>query len=138
LKLKWFISICLITVALATVIGCQSAPPDEAKSEDIARSFLKNSPTFNFDGISGSIKLVMTNGIGNDEWVLTYEFENAHPGYGDRSGFGPIPGKTTRHTAEIVVVRGKVVPSYIDGKWDMKRQAYLDIEDQYQSREPAR
>ncbi len=123
----------LLTVVLAGIAGCRGVP-DGTKNQEVALNFLKNSPTYKFDGIGGSfyeIKLIETKAIENVDCVFTYEFSCAHPGYGDRSGFSHYyKVKITRHTATIIVTNGEVRSAFIDEVWDMQRQAYAPVESQ--------
>jgi len=124
---KWLIAISFLAVVLVVITGCQGVP-DEAKSQEIALSFLESRPTYKLDGVA-NIKLVETKALGNNEWAFTYEFACLHPGYGDRSGFPLYPtGKLTKHTARIPVIKGEVRSAYIDEVWDMQRQAYFPAE----------
>ena len=85
--------------------------------EDVALEFIAGSPTFKWDGVEDSLKVVETVKLGEDEWVVKIEFVCTHSGYGDRTGKVVLP-VLTQHTAEVKVVKGIVVEAVIDGVWD--------------------
>lgn len=95
-------------------------------SRQIAADFLRSSPTFGFDGIENTPKLVWSEA---DEkayrWEFHYEFESRHAGYGDRTGL-MLAQVLTSHKAQIVVEQGEVVHAVLDGKWDMLRQKIIE------------
>lgn len=94
----------------------------EEESQQIALDFLKKSPTFTFNGIENSIKLVRVEPAFCPHcWGFVYEFRCAHPGYGDRSG-QILAQVITDHEAMIGVSMGEVDGGTIDGKWDMIHQ----------------
>lgn len=93
----------------------------EKESEEIARDFVRNSPTFQFDGIQNSLKLLDSKAESEARWIFVYKFQCRHAGYGDRSG-KMLAQVITDHKAEIIVEEGKVVHATLDGKWDMLKQ----------------
>ena len=100
-------------------------PPTEEESLKIAEEFVRNSPTFAFDGIEDSIKSV--GGFGPDPcspgYSFRFEFDSRHPGYGDRMGQA-LAQVITHHIAEIYISfdGGEVTFAIMDGKWDMLNQ----------------
>ncbi|MBA7712975.1 hypothetical protein ES703_121969 [subsurface metagenome] len=129
------ISLALAAIALLGIWGCKSLPPDdgenqgiapsEEESQEIAIEYLLNCPTFKFDGIEDSVRLVATNTLrGPNSWEFIYEFECLHAGYGNRSG-QYVAEVITPHTARIIVVRGEVTSAIMDEKWDMMKQMML-------------
>ncbi len=117
---------------LLMAVGCANPSNQEPKvvsqedSQKIAVNFLRSSPTFTFDGIEDTLKLVW---IGAEEtpyrWEFHYEFQSRQAGYGDRSGL-ILAQVITDHKAQIVVEQGEVVHAVLDGKWDMIRQKMLE------------
>jgi len=107
----------------------QGQVPKEVSKEDsqkIAIDFLRNSPTFRFDGIENTLKLVWNQaGEKAYRWEFRYQFQSRHAGYGDRTGL-ILAQVITDHKAEIVVEHGEVVYAVLDGKWDMLRQKMLE------------
>lgn len=110
----------------------------EEWSRDLAEEFVRNSPTFAFDGIAESLELTATavftkkiisaNAPAEDEirgWEFTFRFESRHAGYGDRTG-QMLSQVITPHEAVITVEQGKVISAIMDGKWDILRQSMLD------------
>ena len=89
--------IATVLILAVPAAGCTDAvatPPTTATQvpyQQTAEEFIRNSSTFRFDGIPGSIKF--TNIVGSAEgsspaadWEFTIEFQTGHPGHGDRSG----------------------------------------------------
>ena len=94
----------------------------QEQSQKIAEEFLRNSPTFKFDGVEDTLKLVNT--AVREKlycWEFDYEFKCRHAGYGDRSG-KILAQVITLHRAMIVVQRGEVIHAMLDGRWDMLDQ----------------
>lgn len=91
-----------------------------------AREFIKNSPTFTFDGIQESLELVETlyPDIEN-AWQFVFRFESAHAGYGDRTG-QMLAEVITPHEAIITVEQGEIRNAVMDGKWSMVNQRMLN------------
>lgn len=98
----------------------------EAESREIAENYVRNSPTFKFDGIEDSLRLVATNPLRCPScWEFVYQFQCAHAGYGDRTG-KVLAQVITPHTASIVVQEGRVVSATMDGRWDMIKQSMIE------------
>ena len=94
----------------------------EEESLKIAEEFLKNSPTFQFDGIEGSIKHVDTlEAFCPYCWGFVFEFTCSNGGYGDRTDMA-VDTVITPHEAVISISQGQVDGGTIDGVWDMVKQ----------------
>lgn len=92
------------------------------ESQEIAMAFLRNSPTFRFDGMEATLRLASSEaGEKPNTWVFHYEFQSRQAGYGDRTGL-MLAQVITDHRAQIVVEQGKIVSAVLDGKWDELRQ----------------
>lgn len=98
----------------------------EEWGRDLAEEFVRNSPTFAFDGIEDTLKLEETlyPDIEN-AWQFVFQFESRHAGYGDRTG-QMLSQVITPHEAVITVEQGKVISAIMDGKWDILRQSMPD------------
>ena len=94
-------------------------------AQKIVVDFLRNSPTFRFDGMEDTLKLVRS-GAGEKpySWEFHYEFQSRHAGYGDRTGL-ILAQVITDHEAQIVVEQGEVVYAILDGRWDELRQRII-------------
>ena len=104
---------------------CQMLIATEEESLEIAEEFLKNSPTFQFDGIEGSIKHVDTlEAFCPYCWGFVFEFTCSYGGYGDRTNMA-VDTVITPHKAVISVSQGKVDGGTIDGIWDMVKQQMI-------------
>ncbi|MBN2335935.1 hypothetical protein JXL21_10295 [Candidatus Bathyarchaeota archaeon] len=93
------------------------------EAEEIAIVFLRNSPTFSFDGVPGSIR-VLDVAVAESypvQYFISVVFECSHAGYGDRTG-QVLAQVITPHTIKIVVSSGEVRSAVIDGKWDELNQ----------------
>lgn len=95
----------------------------EEESLEIALEYLRNSPTFRFDGIEDTLKHVKTYPLDKPHsWEFIFTFESRHAGYGDRTG-QVLAQVITPHTAHIIVQEGKVVSATLDDRWDIMNQS---------------
>ncbi|UCB43202.1 MAG: META domain-containing protein [Dehalococcoidales bacterium] len=100
----------------------------EAWSRDIAEEFVKNSPTFTYDGIEETLELTDTLTARCPFcWAFTFEFDSRHAGYGTREG-ETLAQVITPHEAVIIINKGEVVSAIMDREWDMLRQAFVTLE----------
>lgn len=122
----------LISVNLFWILGLSHAWAAEEStflnrssqwgSQWVAVSFIRQSPTFAFDGIADSLKRTdITQDAGDNGWTVIYEFQCSNSGYGDKTARTP-DAVATRHTATIQVEQYKVVRADLDGQWDMINQ----------------
>ena len=92
------------------------------ESQRIAEEFVKNSPTFIFDGIEDTLRLTETLTARCPYcWVFVFVFDCSSAGYGDRTG-QVLAQVITHHEASIAVEQLTVTSAVMDGKWDMIRQ----------------
>lgn len=96
---------------------------DRDNATKVAITFLKNAPTFKFDGISNSMNVVETRILESYpiQYVVAITFESRHSGYGDRTGQF-LAQVITEHAAEVKVVDSMVVSAILDGRWDELNQ----------------
>ena len=75
-------------------------------SEGIALEWLRNAPTFSFDGIEGSMKVdeIVIAESYPVQYFITISFDCSHPGYGDRID-QVLAQVITSHKAVVVVSR---------------------------------
>ena len=98
----------------------------EEEARQIAENFVKNSPTFVFDGIDSTLIFVETLHPGEEDlWQFDFRFESTHAGYGDRTG-QMLAEVITKHEAVVTVENGKVKTAVMDEKWDMINQKMID------------
>ncbi len=91
----------------------------------MAQDFVRNSPTFVFDGIVATLGAPETIGAsGESTWTFSVPFQSAQAGYGDRTG-EVLAQVITPHVAIITIVNGNVVSAIIDEQWDMLKQAMV-------------
>jgi len=93
------------------------------ENQQIAEAFVKNSPTFVFDGIEETLELTETYPptVTLSGWQFVFKFDSRHAGYGDRTG-QVLAQVITPHQAVIVVEQGEVTHAIIDEKWDTINQ----------------
>jgi len=98
----------------------------EEGSRKLAEEFVRNSPTFTFDGREDTLRLVETlyPDIEN-AWQFVFQLESSHAGYGDRTGQMLLP-VITPHEAVVTVEKGEVISALMDGKWDIMNQKMLN------------
>ena len=99
-------------------------PPTEEESREVARNFLINAPTYKFDGMPETLKLVSSRKLDSASWEFVFEFTSSHSGYGDRTG-KVVLQVLTPHTARLQVVNKKVTAAVLDDKWDEFNQKEL-------------
>jgi len=98
----------------------------QEESRQIAEDFIKNSPTFRFDGIGDTFKFVNTVTLRTPfAWQFTFEFQSSHAGYGDRTE-QMVTQVITPHTTVITVIMGRIIEATIDNKWDELEQTFLE------------
>lgn len=128
---KWIIltaAAVLVLVAVALVSGQSCTTYTQKQSEDLAKDFLEKSPTFIFDGVPETLKLLSTEKPDDATWKFTYEFQCRHGGYGDRSD-EVVTQAITPHQAVITVERNEVSYAIMDGRWNMLTQSIIISED---------
>jgi len=92
------------------------------ESQRIAEEFVKNSPTFIFDGIEDTLRLTETLTARCPYcWVFIFEFDSSQAGYGDRTGQA-LAEVITPHRAAIAVEQLVITSAVMDDKWDMIKQ----------------
>ena len=85
---------------------------------DIAKGFLLSCPTFRFDGIPNSMKVINVTTLRSPwTWAVQLSFSCAHSGYGNRVG-QILLQVITPHVMRVVVQEGKVTSAVIDETWD--------------------
>jgi len=94
-----------------------------AEEEEIALEWLRNAPTFSFDGVEDSMIIVdsIIQESYPEQYIITIDFECKHAGYGDRTG-EILAQVITEHTAIITIVTREVQGAVIDGAWDELNQ----------------
>jgi len=99
----------------------------QSQSQVIAETFVKESPTFAFDGIAESLKLTDTMVLRCPScWQFIFNFESRQAGYGDRAG-QMLAQVITPHTATVTVNQGTVTSADLDGRWDMLKQEMIPL-----------
>lgn len=119
----------ILTVILPGVTIYALMEKDIPKSKDpgtLAENYLVKAPTYNFDGIPGSIIITGVHKARTPvpTWLVTSSFRCEHPGYGDRTG-KELEHAVTGHSAYLIVQEGEVVSALIDGEWDELNQEYV-------------
>lgn len=98
----------------------------EENSRIIAEEFVRNSPTYEFDGIEDSLTLVETLYPAHEtKWQFVFTFQSRHAGYGDRSD-EIVAEVISDHEAIITVENGEVSTAIMDEAWDMIDQEFVE------------
>jgi len=98
----------------------------EEESQKLAEKFLRNSPTFTYDGIEDTLTLVDTLRARCPYcWTFIFEFDSRHSGYGDRTGQARAE-VITHHRAVIAVELLEITSAVMDDRWDMLRREMID------------
>ena len=98
----------------------------ETWSRNIAEEFVRNSPTFTYDGIEETLVLTGTMLLRCPYcWAFSFEFDSRHAGYGCREGEA-LAQVITHHETVISIDKGEVVSAVMDGKWDMLQQEAIE------------
>jgi hypothetical protein len=132
-------SIIVLTIVFAlalTAMSLNAARPlgDELSEADaaveLALEFVRQSPTFLFDRMSGTVKVVDTIIMESYpvQYVVIIEFDSRHAGFGDRTGQA-LAQVITPHRAGVKVVDGEVVVAILDDIWDMVNQEEMEVFD---------
>ena len=108
------------------VLTGEPSPSMEASNEAsqrIAEGFLRSSPTFFFDGIEKSVRLVDTIAPQSmpDYRIFFFTFDSGQAGYGDRTG-QVLAEVITPHKVAITVDQGQIKVALIDRTWDILTQ----------------
>lgn len=97
----------------------------QEESRQTAEEFVKNSPTFVYDGMEDTMELIDTRqGDSATSWIFTFTFDSSHAGYGDRTGM-VLAQVITPHEAVITVEDGEVTRAMLDDVWDMMTQEMM-------------
>lgn len=98
--------------------------------QDIALKYIKDGPTFSFNGITTTLKVtdVIINKSNPSQYTVMVGFQCLHGGYGDRTD-QIITQAITPHTAVVTVVDGKVISAVIDGAWNEATQRPVTNDD---------
>lgn len=95
----------------------------EQQAINIAKDFIIHAPTFKFDGMNETLRVIDTKIRESfpEQYVTTLTFDSRFAGYGNRTG-QVLAQVITPHTAVVTVVNNTVTSAIIDGKWDELRQ----------------
>ncbi|MGD9780448.1 hypothetical protein [Methanomethylovorans sp.] len=98
-----------------------------AEAETIAEEWIKNAPTYKYDGSELTLVNSVVMGSFPEQYSMTYSFISGHAGYGNRSG-QMTAEVITDHTVNIKMFQGLVTSAIIDGVWDEMNQQMLQNE----------
>ena len=119
-----------VIVSSIILYGCEYKIQREYTLEDskeIAELFVRNSPTYAYDG--SKIRMLHSAELRCDNClVFVFEFMSSHPGYGDRSDKMTAEART-KHIIDVIVSKGQVIQATIDNEWDeIKQRGAIDYE----------
>lgn len=106
--------------------------PDDTHSGDmsdierIALDYLLSCPTFSYDGITDSIKVLEKYAMESYpvQYVIVISFNTTHAGWGNRAGTFSAE-VITPHKIIITIVENNVISAVIDDKWDELTQEQI-------------
>jgi hypothetical protein len=110
------------------------AEPTQEGAIVVAKIFLRDSPTFSFDGIEDSVEVIRVVTLRTPyTWEVLIGFTSRHGGYGDRTG-QMLTQALEDHEMRIVVNNGEVVEAVTDGVFneltgEMLNQGLLEAEE---------
>jgi hypothetical protein len=116
------------TGAVISYAGPVSTPVENYSA---AENLIKNSVTFQFDGIPGSIRFIRAEPSPISSFrstILVFEYRTAHPGHGDRSG-QMLAQVIIDHSVNVLVndETGEVVSAVCDKTWDLVYNKVLPV-----------
>jgi hypothetical protein len=115
-----------IIAGMLLIAACAPFDPADPRDQSmiVARIFVENSPTYQFDGFDlEHVETIELADPGTYQHV--FEFTSRQAGYGDRTGQG-IAQVITPHRAVITVENNQVTRAVMDGQWDMMEQEMID------------
>ena len=132
---SFILSVSVLLVLVVSVAGCvneNTEPPSfddpvTQQNMEIARIFVLNSVTYEFDGY-GLEGAGFTHQASPERWTFIFAFNSTHAGYGDRTD-QMLAQVITLHTALITVENGEVTSGILDSEWDMMKQELLPNDD---------
>lgn len=114
-----------ILLLIILVTGCISQVHTAEEAQQIAADYIKNAPTYMFDGIPKTFKVTSVEPADCEGcFEVIIEFDSAYPGYGTRSVYFLIR-KISHHTARVRVEKGQVTEAILDDLWDEMAQESL-------------
>ena len=118
----------MLCAVLASAAVYTSAYQNQKNNEiaDQAIQFLINGPTFSFDGINDSIKIINITSLDGESvrYAVVIFFDTTHAGWGDREGTF-IAQVITPHIIKVTLENGEVVEAVIDETWDELNQCQI-------------
>jgi hypothetical protein len=128
----WLIAILVIGALPALSIYAWQTTPvfTEQAAVKAATRFLSEAPTYSWDGVEGSIRVLDSYKTQTPDavWTVVIEFTCAHAGYGDRSG-QMVATVVTDHVITVTVKDGSVVGAVVDDVWEELRQTTVIHDD---------
>ena len=107
-----------------------TGPAGSSASIQVAEEFVRNSPTFRFDGIEETFELESSREIKYCPgcYEYTFYFESKHPGVGDRTGIKLRDIVSPHRVVVNLTYETNVVMGVMDDSWDIGRQLIIDRE----------
>ena len=116
--------------AAAAAYFSLTGPVGSSASIQDAEQYVRNSPTYRFNGIEETFKLESSRAIKFCPGCYEYSFyfESRHPGVGDRAGI-QLRNIITPHRVVVnLAYETNVVMGVMDDSWDIGRQLIIDRE----------
>jgi hypothetical protein len=111
-----------ILIILMLTTGCISQVYTEEDARNDALDFIRNAPTFSYDGVKKSLMVVDSEPAECEGcYVVTVQFTCRNRGFGDRASLFLIH-QPTDHVAVIHLQEGEITRAIIDDLWDELNQ----------------
>lgn len=125
MSVKYIFLVMMVCLGLSSLILAYSRNPEyNWNPEEKALEAVRNSPTFKWDGMEETLRVVDSFKLDENTWIVVISFTCRHSGYGDRTG-KIVLQVLTEHKAEVKIVNGLVVELILDGVWDELNQKPL-------------
>ncbi len=132
-RIALFIALAVAVISVLLLIVYQMPGRDESdidvhrmsgdEAAQMAISSLFSTPTFAFDGLEDSIRVLEVKDV-EGEYEVSISFTSRHAGYGDRAGKA-LPQALTDHVIIFRISQGLLKSAIIDGVWDAFNQVEI-------------
>ncbi len=111
-----------ILIIMVLAAGCISQVYTAEEAKETAVEYIRNAPTFQFDGIPRSLKAMYAEPLDCEGcFEVAVEFDCLGVGFGNRGGL-LVSQQLTQHVAKVRVEKGEVTQAIIDEIWDEMAQ----------------
>ena len=119
--MKQILPILLAGLILFAACTTTTPQPHETNELAIAEEYVRNAPTYSFDGMDLELIEYYVQESYPEQHVISFSFTSRAAGYGDRSD-EMVAQVLTEHVIIVTVVEEEVTKAVIDGRWDELQQ----------------